>query len=439
MNKNFIDSFKIPKNRILLKKIQLEQLRFFFCQQLPKSKFYSSQFAKHFENKFSSIEDLQDLENLEDLEKFPFTTKQDLLTSSFEDLLVEKNSIRCHATSGTTTRPLMMFYNQKDIQHWTLLTSRVLAAVGVKSGDRIQISFGYGLFTGGMGFHYGAESLGALVIPMGVGNTKKQIELMQKLKTNVLLATPSYANYLAEYIVSNNIQNLSLEKIICGGEPSSKKLRKNIMDKLQVNFYENYGLTEMYGPGVAFETEQVANENIYREQEYLYLNEDYFYPEIIDLKSQKKLSNGQEGELVLTSLQKDAMPIFRYRTGDITHIKKKEGLDLEIPFCLIAKPKFRCDDMLIVKGVNFYPYQIENILTHYSAISPVYEIHLNHQNFKERIKIYLEVSSNLTESQKDKLQKEIFQAISLHVEFLFHAPNTLKRTEGKRKVVYDDR
>lgn len=452
----FLKSFKISSNKNSLQQTQFQLLKKIIEEQLPKSSFYNSQLKKYFN-------DIPRFEKLKDLEKFPLTTKKDLLSCSPYDLLTEQNSIRCHATSGSTGKPLILFYNQKDIDNWSLITARVLSAAGVKKGDKVQISFGYGLFTGGMGFHYGAEKLGAFVIPVGTGNTNKQIELMQKLKTNVLLATPSYANYLAEYIVKNKIKDLSLKKVICGGEPTSKKIKQNVENKLQVNFYENYGLTEMYGPGVAFEIEELARQNKENEIEYLYLNEDYFYPEIIDPKTEKVLPYGEEGELVLTSLQRSAMPIFRYRTGDITHIKVDEEIDKKInqknifknlksnnleistsnlPFCKIAKIKSRCDDMIIVKGVNFYPNQIESVLCDYPKISPIYEIHLLEVNGKDEIHIHLEIDN---EQKKDfqnlqqDLAKKIQLVISLQVKIIFHSPYTLKRTEGKRKIVFDER
>lgn len=426
-------------NRNKLRHQQLKDINSLIAR-LSKSHFYSQYFSRN------QI-DFTPLSKVEEINQFPFTTKKDLLkTSPWErSLQKQENIVRCHATSGTTDDPLIILYSRKDIEQWSFLTERILLSNGVSAKDKVQISFGYGLFTGGLGFHYGVERLGAMVIPMSTGNTLKQIKMMHHLKASVLLCTPSYANYLAEHIIEHQIKNLSLKKIICGGERLNSNFKKKIEQKLNVLLYENYGLTEMYGPGVAFETEKSALLNsqneIQKKAQYLYINEDHFLPEIVNPLSGEILKDGEEGELVLTCLKTDATPLIRYRTGDITHllpIKKGNNPYSEFPFRCIAKISHRSDDLIILKGVNFYPQQIEDVLKEWKEISSIYEIHLVTENHKDMLQLHLEKKS-CGENLKIKIAQKIQQIISLKPMIVLHSPNTLKRFEGKRKIIYDQR
>ena len=390
-----------------------------FLTKITKAPYYRDQFKKIKLPSNLSIENIHEL---------PFTSKNDLKEAYPDKLFaVDKAEIvRYHATSGTTSTPVLAAYTEKDISNWASLTQRVLQAGGVTRQDVVQISFGYGLFTGGLGFHYGAEKLGAAVVPTAIGNTERQIKLMMDLGTTTLLCTPSYANYLSEIICGDNQikGKLNLNKIFCGGERWSEPLRTALQNSLGVRAYDNYGLTELCGPGVAFEDQ---------EQDGLYISEDHFYPEIIDPDSGKIINTGEEGELVLTSFQKEGMPLLRYRTGDITRFIPHNSI---IPFRKIARIKARTDDMIILKGVNFYPKQIEDLISAFPELSSQYEIHLSSKNNKEHLKIRIESFKQSLEIG-NKLSSKCQNLIGLKPEIELLVTGSLERKEGKTKRVFD--
>ena len=402
--------------------------------KLTKTSFYRNKLKKWLEKNHQSNKSI----HLSNLPTLPFTHKSDLKDAYPYGLLAvaKEKILRYHATSGTTSTPIISSYTKKDIDDWGVLTARVLSAVGTTKKDVVQIAFGYGLFTGGLGFHYGASKLGAAVLPTGVGNTQRQIQLMKDLGTTTLVCTPSYAFYLSEFIHSQglNKNTFSLERILCGGECWSEALRTHIQKSFGVNVYDNYGLTELYGPGVAFET---------KNQKGLYINEDYFYPEIVDPVSGKNLLEGQEGELVLTSLKKEAMPILRYRTGDLTKLlPPSKGSN--IPFRRLERIKARIDDMIILKGVNFYPKQIEDIIDSFPSLTPHYEIHIQTNAGKDILIIKIEAKFISKEpSANKKLAAKITSicrnSIGLSPTIELVLIGKLKRYEGKRVKIFDER
>ena len=441
-----LENFPIKQSKVELKKNQLKDFNHLLASKVPLIPFYQKLFSeKYFTKDFQNIPPLT---SLAEVEQIPFTTKADILAANHSDLLAipQKAIVRCHATSGTSTNtPLVMFYSQKDIANWQALIARVLTAVEVSSEDIVQISFGYGMFTGGLGFHYAAEKLGCLVVPSsagGAGSTQKQIETMISLGTTVLICTPSYANYLGEYIFQNNIKKIKLKKVICGGERTDYNLKKNIEKNLSVKVYVNYGLTEMYGPGVAFES-SFSKKFKKNRTSYLYINEDFFFAEIIDSVTGKTVKDGEEGELVLTSLRKEAMPLIRYRTGDITHFFVEAEYNnsnrlAETSLLMMAEPSRRVDDMKIIRGVNFYPRQIEQVLVSFDEINPIYEIHLTSSQGKEEVTLELE-STDLSENLKQQISQKIKEKVNISARINLHPLKTLERSKSKRKIVYDQR
>ena len=371
------------------------------------------------------------------LSTLPFTYKSDLQDAYPHGLLtIPKEKIsQYHATSGTTSTPLLVSYTKRDIVDWSFLTARVLGVLGVTKEDVIQVAFGYGLFTGGLGFHYGASKLESTVLPTGTGNTQRQIKLMADLGVTTLVCTPSYAFYLSEFIHSlKSDRKISLKRILCGGERWSETLRTHIQKFFGARAYDNYGLTELYGPGVAFET---------KDQNGLYISEDYFYPEIIDPISGKILPEGKEGELVLTSLKKEAMPILRYRTGDMTRLLPPLK-NVNIPFRRLERIKARIDDMIILKGVNFYPKQIEDIIDSFPDLAPHHEIHIKTKDGKDQLIIKIETKSLYKGSSiHKKLKADIISScqngIGLKPLVELIPVGRLKRYEGKKVRIFDER
>lgn len=340
-----------------------------------------------------------DINSLEDIKLLPFTTKQDLRDnypySMFAVPLEE--IIRIHASSGTTGKPTVVGYTRRDIASWAELVARCLTMGGGKRDSVVQISYGYGLFTGGLGFHYGAEKLGAVVIPTSGGNTRRQIMLMRDLKTEILACTPSYALCIIENLEEMGIkrEDLNLKAGIFGAEPWTDNMRREIEEKLGIKALDIYGLSEVIGPGVACECEV---------QNGLHIFEDFFIPEIIDPVTEESLPEGEKGELVITTIDKEGLPVIRYRTRDITSISY-EPCVCGRTHARIGKLLGRTDDMLIIRGVNVFPSQIESVLMFTGEIEPHYLLIVDRVDNLDSLEVWIEVSENLFADEVRKLEQ----------------------------------
>ncbi len=383
----------------------------------------------------------EDIKSLDDLKRLPFTTKQDLRDNYPFGLFTIplEQVVRVHASSGTTGKPTVVGYSKRDIDIWSDLMARSLAAAGVSKGDIIQNAYGYGLFTGGLGAHYGGERLGATVIPISGGNTKKQIMIMKDFGSTVLTATPSYTLYLAETIHDMGVkrEELKLRVGILGAEPWSEKMRNAIEEKLGIDAIDIYGLSEILGPGVAIECIEA--------KKGLHIWEDAFIPEIIDPETGEVLPDGEEGELVITTIQKEAIPLLRYRTRDITRIIK-EPCKCGRTHRRIERIKGRTDDMLIIRGVNIFPSQIESLLMETEGVEPHYQIIVDRVNNLDTMEVKVEVSEKIFSDEikhlqklKEQIEKDIKDLYGISVKVTLAEPKTLQRFEGKAKRVIDKR
>ncbi len=383
----------------------------------------------------------EDIKSLDDLKRLPFTTKQDLRDNYPFGMftLPLEQIVRVHASSGTTGKPTVVGYSKRDIDVWSELMARSFATSGVGRGDIIQNAYGYGLFTGGLGAHYGGEKLGATVIPISGGNTKKQIMIMKDFQSTVLTATPSYVLYLAETLKDMGItkDDLSLKVGILGAEPWSEEMRNSIEEKLGIDAIDIYGLSEIMGPGVAIECKEAKHG--------LHIWEDAFIPEIINPETGEVLKDGEEGELVITTIAKDAMPLIRYRTRDITRLIK-EPCVCGRTHRRIERIKGRSDDMLIIRGVNIFPSQIESLLMETEGVEPHYQIIVDRVNNLDVLEVKVEVSEEIFSDEIRQLQnlqrsieKDIKDLYGINVKVKLAEPKSLERFEGKAKRVLDKR
>ncbi len=380
------------------------------------------------------------INTIDDLKKLPFTTKQDLRDNYPYGLFAIPMTeiIRLHASSGTTGRPTVVGYSRHDIGVWSEVMARTLTAAGAGKDDFIQIAYGYGLFTGGLGLHYGGEKIGASVIPISGGNTKRQLQLMEDFGSTVLACTPSYAAYLAEAIEESGIQreNLKLKIGVFGAEPWTENMRREIEKKLKIKAIDIYGLSEIIGPGVSFECEHQCG---------LHINEDHFIPEIIDPETLEVLPEGELGELVFSTVTKEGLPLIRYRTRDLTR------LNLETCACgrtLVRMNKCtgRSDDMLIIRGVNLFPSQIESVLLEMDETTPHYLLVVDRIDNLDTLELHVEVedrfySDKISELQalRMKIQHHVESTTGLSVTVKLVEPKTIERSEGKAKRVIDKR
>ncbi len=369
-----------------------------------------------------------DLKTMEDFQKIPYMNKQDFLDSFPDKLLCvsHEDVVRMHATSGTSGhRPTCGFYTQKDLDHWTYLCARNLGAIGMTKKDIFQNTTSAGLFTGGFGYAQGCTLLGAMLIPFGPGMTSRQLEFFKTFKVTSFHAIPSFGLRLAEVMEEAGVkkEDLYLKYAILGAEGWAESTRKTIESRLGIKAYDNYGLTEAYGPGVAVECQ---------EQNGLHLWSDYYYPEIIDPKTGEVLGEGQSGELVLTSLTKEAVPIFRYRTGDITSMRKSECPCGRTGY-IIDRIKGRKDDMHVIKGVNVYPSMIEEEIFNLSSyFTDVYLIIYHTVGVMDQIAANVEVKPGVdVEKAKRELEKNLLEATFLRIDVQTFPPGTLPRQEGK--------
>lgn len=381
-----------------------------------------------------------DLRSLQDLASLPFTVKTDLRDAYPFGLFASpmEEIVRFHASSGTTGKPIVVAYTKEDLQDWSQAMLRSFAACGVHSGDIVQNAYGYGLFTGGLGAHYGAEALGASVIPISGGNTERQIMVLKDFGVTVICCTPSYFIHLIERAgeLGIKIQDLPLRIGVFGAEPWTENMRQRIQTDSGIKAYDIYGLSEIVGPGVAMECVHQAGPHIF---------EDMFYPEIINPETGEVLPDGAEGELVLTTLCKRAMPMIRYRTRDITSLTAERcpcGRTLR-RICRIAR---RSDDMLIIRGVNLFPSQIEAALLKVEGTLPHYQIIVDRQRGLDTLEVQVEVTAESfsdTVGALEKLQSALAHSIEsitgIHANIRLVAPRTLQRSEGKAKRVIDKR
>lgn len=381
------------------------------------------------------------ISSLADLTKLPFTYKQDMRDSYPYGLFAAKmeDIVRIHASSGTTGKPTVVGYTRKDIETWSELMARSFVAAGVHKGDIIHNSYGYGLFTGGLGAHYGAEKLGASVIPMSGGNTKKQIMIMKDFGSTVLTCTPSYSLFMAEAAGEDDVdfKALKLRVGIFGAEPWSDAMREEIEAKLNLSAIDIYGLSEIMGPGVAIECCEAKNG--------LHIWEDHFIPEIIDPETGDVLPPGSKGELVITTITKEGIPLLRYRTRDITSISY-EPCVCGRTHARIARMSGRSDDMLIIRGVNVFPSQIESILMGIDGVEPHYVLIIDRKDNLDVLEVQVEVGESVFSDEVKHLQalshaieKQIKDMLGVSCRVRLVEPKTIARSEGKAKRVIDNR
>ncbi|HQK38129.1 MAG TPA: phenylacetate--CoA ligase [Bacteroidales bacterium] len=381
----------------------------------------------------------EDIRGTDDLHRLPFTTKEDLReTYPFGMFAVPMSEIlRVHASSGTTGRATVVGYTRRDLGMWSEVVARCLACAGVGREDIIQIAYGYGLFTGGLGLHYGAEKIGAVVVPVSGGNTKRQIQLMKDFGSTVLACTPSYALYLAEAMEEERIDphSLRLRVGVFGAEPWTESMRREIENRLGIKAIDIYGLSEVVGPGVSCECEY---------QDGLHINEDHFVPEIIDPESLQPLPPGSRGELVFTTVTKEGLPLIRYRTRDLTTLNY-ETCRCGRTMVRMAKCTGRSDDMLIIRGVNVFPSQIESILLEMSETKPHYLIVVDRVNNLDTLQILVEVEElyfdkiSQLQGLRDRLQQQVESTLGISAEIKLVEPKTIERFEGKARRVIDKR
>lgn len=381
-----------------------------------------------------------DIKSVADLSKLPFTNKTDLRDGyPFGMFTVPMSEIvRVHASSGTTGKPTVVGYTRNDLQMWAEVVTRSLGMAGVHKNDIVQVAYGYGLFTGGLGLHYGTENLGATVIPISGGNTDKQILLMQDFGTTVIACTPSYSLFLAETMKEMNIapESLKLRVGIFGAEPWSENMRREIEEKLKIKAIDIYGLSEVIGPGVSCECEHQCG---------MHIMEDHFIPEIIDPETLEPMPHGEKGELVFSTVTKEGMPILRYRTRDLTRLiydKCECGRTL----VRMEKCMGRSDDMLIIRGVNVFPSQIESVLLEMSETEPHYLLIIEREETLDVVNLLVEVQEQFfsdeikqLESLRKKITDKIQSTLGISVRVKLVEPKTIERTAGKAKRVIDNR
>jgi phenylacetate-CoA ligase len=380
-----------------------------------------------------------DIENIDDIVKLPFTTKTDLRDQYPFGLFSSPMSeiVRLHASSGTTGKPIVAGYTRKDLGTWSEVMARTFASGGCSRNDIFQISYGYGLFTGGLGAHYGAEMLGASVIPISSGNTEKQIQLMTDFGSTALCCTPSYALYLAEAIQEMGVRDkLKLKVGFFGAEPWTEEMRREIEQKLRIKAFDIFGLTEVIGPGVACECEA---------QHGMHVQEDNFLPEIIDPKTFKPLQAGEVGELVFTTITKEGMPVLRYRTKDLSSLFYDE-CQCGRKTVRMNKIMGRSDDMLIIRGVNVFPTQIESVLLEFNETAPHYHLYVDRVNNTDTFDIHVEMRpENFTDDMtsmlelKKRIEARIQSVVGIHAHIKLVEPRSIERSTGKAKRVTDKR
>ncbi|WP_027356651.1 phenylacetate--CoA ligase family protein [Desulfofundulus thermocisternus] len=420
-------------SREQLRILQLERLKLTIERVYRNVPFYRQRFIEA-GIKPSSIR------TLEDLRRLPFTTKQDLRDNYPFGLFAVPMSdvVRVHASSGTTGKPTVVGYTQNDINTWAELIARSLTCAGATRFDVVQNAYGYGLFTGGLGLHFGVERLGATVVPVSGGNTRRQLMLMQDFGTTILTCTPSYALYMAEegQKMGLDFKKLPLKAGVFGAEPWSERMRQQLEEKLDLMALDIYGLSEIMGPGVAMECAAKQGMHIW---------EDHFIPEIIDPATGEVLPPGEQGELVITTITKEAFPLIRYRTRDITRIDP-EPCSCGRTHVRIKRITGRSDDMLIIRGVNVFPSQVESVLLEFGETEPHYLLVVDRKENLDSLEIWVEVAEHMfsdtvrkLEDLEYRLRERIESVLGISARVKLVEPNTIPRSEGKAKRVVDRR
>ncbi len=415
-----------------LEALQLEKLKWTVNYCYNNTAFYHKKLTD------AGVFDGSKIKQLSDIQYIPYTTKDDFRDNyPFGMMGVPmKDVVRLHASSGTTGKPTVGVYTKEDLDVWSDCVARVAMAGGVTADDIIQISFGYGLFTGALGLHYGLEKVGAMVIPASSGNTEKQLMMMRDFGVTGLVATPSYALYLSEAIKDSGypLSDYKLRLGILGSEPCTPEMREQIEKNMGVFVSDNYGMTELGGPGVSGDCPV---------RDGMHFAEDHFLPEIIDRETDMPLGEGEVGELVVTTLSKKGMPVLRYRTKDVTKLTY-EPCACGRTHARMSKTMGRTDDMLIIKGVNVFPTQIESVLISMEHIGPHYQLVVRRENFKDTLEIKVElISAELLESygELDKLKRRIEEklksVLGLQTKVTLVQPKSLERFQGKAKRILD--
>jgi phenylacetate-CoA ligase len=416
-----------------LKKVQSERLR-----ETVERVYYN---VPYYRNKMQAAGlGPESIRSTDDLHKLPFTTKQDLRDNYPFGLFAVPMSeiVRVHASSGTTGKATVVGYTRRDISTWSEVMARTLTCAGANRNDFIHIAYGYGLFTGGLGLHYGGEKIGASVIPVSGGNTIRQLQLLVDFGSTVLACTPSYALFLAEAIEDAKINrdDLKLRVGVFGAEPWTENMRREIEEKLRIKAIDIYGLSEVIGPGVASEC---------LIQDGLHISEDHFYPEIIDPNTLEVLPEGKTGELVFTTITKEGLPLIRYRTRDLTRLRYERcrcgRTTVRMEKCL-----GRSDDMLIIRGVNLFPSQVESVLLEMSEIKPHYMLIVDRVNNLDTLELQVEVDEAFFQDKisqlqalRQKIQTNLESALGIGIKVNLVEPKTIERSEGKAKRVIDKR
>lgn len=412
-------------------------------KSLKKLVSYVYENVPFYRDKFDSVQvKPEDIVDLKDIAKLPFTTKDDMReTYPYGLVACKKEDVEeIHTSSGTTGTPVVAAYTTQDKHMWGEVMARCLVMAGGTKEDTVQNAYGYGMFTGGIGVHYGADKLGANILPVSSGNTQRQLQFMKDFGSSLLTCTPSYSLYMAEVAEKTgcSFKNMNLKAGIFGAEPWSDNMRKEIEEKLSLKAYDIYGLTEIIGPGVSCECQ---------EQKGLHINEDYFYPEIINPETGEVLPEGEKGELVFTTLSREGTPVIRYRTRDITWLFREK--------CACGRTTIkmnrllgRNDDMMIIRGVNVFPSQIENILMEVEETEPHYQIiidrgestHLDEVELQVEVKEeFLSEGKTASETLKKKISHEMKSRLGVHLDIVLLKPGSVERSMGKAKRVIDKR
>ncbi|MFZ2446505.1 MAG: phenylacetate--CoA ligase [Syntrophobacteraceae bacterium] len=427
-----------PRNECMsrdeLRQVQLERLQATLNRVYRNVSFYRRKFK---EINFRPEDDLTDIQ---DIERLPFTTGQDISDSyPYEMFAVPlREVVRVHASSGSSTNPRVVGYTRQDLRTWSNLVARILSATGITQDDVIQITYGYGLLTGGLGIHYGAERVGASVLPTSVGRTERQIKIMQDFRTTVLVCTPTYALVIADRLEAMRLdpKKLSLKYCICAGEPWTEEMRQEIEGRLFVKATDNYGISEVMGPGIAGEC---------AEQSGMHLQEDHFLAEIIDPVTRRVLGPGEEGELVITTLAKEAFPVIRYRTGDVCSIID-EPCSCGRTMRRITRILGRCDDVVVIKGINIIPERIGEILEQIKGERPVFQLVAVRKDHEDHLEIWVEVTEQLFYDKMreqralvDHMCRKVTNFIGITPRIKLVEKGSLQREDGRVKQFVDRR
>lgn len=388
----------------------------------------------------------ESIKGLEDITKLPFTKKQDLRDHYPFGLFAvdRKEIVRIHGSSGTSGKPTVVAYTRNDIKNWSEIVARAITISGGRPGEVLHNAYGYGLFTGGLGVHYGSEYLGMATVPISGGNTERQITLIEDFEPTVITGTPSYVLNIAEHMeeLGKDPRKTSLKFGIFGAEPWSEEMRRTIEEKFDIKACDIYGLSEVMGPGVSMECHHA--------QDGLHVAEDHFYVEVIDPNTLEPVADGQDGELVFTSLTKEAFPVIRYRTGDIASVTR-EKCKCGRTTLRMSRVKGRIDDMIIIRGVNVFPSEIEHYLLQENELAPFYQVHLLKKGIMDAIELNVEITDVLYKQVDGNMNHEVIQFLKKKVQHIMknsclvsmdvkiHAPKTIQRSEGKAVRVIDKR